>query len=291
MRLHPFWTLKVQEKATVYLSNLWRLYWMCEEKYMKKRMICMCMAIAMLCTACQNTGRNETRDMREEIAETLKIASYDNLEILFDEMKYYDGQDLVIMEVQKYEVGEGSTYEETLEMTVEEIIPSLLEVEAVDRNKIYDLYSKVSDEENGAYYAKNYDAILASLDNYETIPELLYFDPETHTKFYYSSNWKSGVYISQGVLGTYADSDSPFGASGIIEDVKTYECRFDDLSDSYALLDGEKTVAEAKEEMESYLNAHYPIVELDNGFGNEVYEITAGKIAGTDHPNKYNEYS
>ena len=66
------------------------------------------MATVMLCTACKETetGKGNTKDLRPEITEVLQNASYDNLEILFDEMGYYEGQDLVTAEVESFYIDE-----------------------------------------------------------------------------------------------------------------------------------------------------------------------------------------
>ena len=75
---------------------------------------------------------------------------------------------------------------------------------------------------------------------------------------------------------------SPFLA-GEWETVEVYNCYLDDLSDSYLLMDGEKTVAEAKAEIEQWLDAHYPLVGEDNGIRNEVYQISVQKIPNTEY--------
>ena len=253
---------------------------------MKKKIICILMATVMLCTACKETetGKGNTKDLRPEITEVLQNASYDNLEILFDEMGYYEGQDLVTAEVESFYIDEEYSKQELMELYANVVFPSLLDVEEIDRGKLYDLETKVSDEETDEYYySKNYEEIMSSLGTYEETPNIVYYNPETYTKIYYSRNWRSGVYSSQGVLGTYAASNSPFGAYGVIEEGKEYDCRLDDLSDTYMLMDGEKSLSEAKEEIEDYLDEHYPITGKDNGFKNEVYNLEAGKITGTDY--------
>ena len=252
---------------------------------MEKRMVCMLLAVAMLCTACRNIEeKTNAADLEAEIKEVLENASYENLEILFDEMGYYEGQDLVIATTKQSILGEGMDYKALAEMYVKEIFPSLMDVDEIDTQYVYDLDSDILDETTlQRTYTKNYDAMIASLDEYESMPEFIYYNPDAYVKLFGSYNWISGAYLSQGVLGTIADAASAFGAAGIVEEGKTYECRYDDLSDSYPLMDGEKTVAEAKEEMESYLNAHYPLSGEDNDIKNEIFQIKAGKISGTDY--------
>ena len=88
--------------------------------------------------------------------------------------------------------------------------------------------------------------------------------------------------VSFGTLGAMFQSKSPFLASDW-ETIKTYDCYLDDLSDSYLLMDGEKTVAEAKAEIEQWFDAHYPLVGEDNGIRNEVYQISVQKIPDTEY--------
>lgn len=256
---------------------------------MSKKLIALLFMVIMLCTACQTTEqeKNNTEkrvDLRQEIDTVLKNASYENLEILFDEMKYYEGQALEVANTRIIYPDENLSYEEALQLYVEEVFPLLLDVEEIDTSFVYDIDTNTGVNEIGGWdFKKGYEDILATLDSYETVPRLAYEDVENWREISYTVNWTAGVYITNGVLGTYAQSMNPFGAYGIIETEKTYDCRYDDLSDTYMLPDGEKSVAEAKEEMEAYLDVHYPITGEENGITNEVYEISVGKISGTDY--------
>ncbi|MBQ2901805.1 MAG: hypothetical protein IJE49_08160 [Agathobacter sp.] len=253
---------------------------------MIKRIVGALVVVIILCTACGSEESNlvKTDSLVVEIPKVLEQVSYDNLEILFDNIKSYEEQEIVIATTNRKSPSEGLSYEDAVTLYVDRIIPNLLDMEKVDTEKIYDINTR---SEEGAYrirtYKKDYQDVLATIDEYEYIPHLVYANNETWTELYYTGDWLSGVYLTQGKLGSIVPSMSAFGAYRVIEDVKEYDCRMDDLSDSYLLMDGEKTVLKAKQEIEEYLDAHYPLTEEDNEIRNEVYKIIAGKITGTEY--------
>ena len=258
---------------------------------MSKRLMFVLLMVIMLCTACQSPEQevDETEevgksiDLRQEISTVLENAAYENLDIQFDEMKYYGGQDLVVANIREVYPDENLTYEEAMQLYVDKVFPSLLDMEEIDKSLVFDIDTRTGEDEFGGWYLeKGYEDIMATLDSYESVPRLVYEDKENWRELNYTANWFGGVYITNGVLGNYAKKMSAFGAYDVIEKEKTYDCRFDDLSDTYMLMDGEKSVAEAKEEMEAYLDARYPITG-ENGIFNEVYQISVGKIRGTEY--------
>lgn len=253
---------------------------------MVKRRIGILLVILLLCTAC---GKREAdlvkiEDLEDEMTEVLGGISYDNLDIMFDNIEGLVSQEIVIASMQEKSPSEGLGYEEAIKLYTDEIIPKLLDMDNVDIEKIYDINTR---SEDGEYrirtYEKDYNDILTTIDEYENLPRLVYANNDTWTELYYTGDWLSGVYLTQGKLGSLAPSMSAFGAYQVIADVKEYDCRIDDLSDSYLLMDGVKTVAEAKEEIEEYLDIHYPLTGEDNGIMNEVYKIIAGKVSGTEY--------
>lgn len=253
---------------------------------MKRRFICLLAIFTLVGTACGKEEVSNADDLQSQVQEVLDEAAYDNLEILFDDIEGLSVQEIVIANARFQSPSEGLSYEEAVKLYATEIFPKLLDMETIDTKFIYDLTTSV-DEKETKYrvrtYEKDYDDILASIETYEMVPFLVYANNDTWTELYYMGDWWSGVYLTQGKLGSMRPSMSAFGAYRIIEDVKAYDCRLDDLSDSYLLMDGEKTVAEAKQEIEAYLDAHYPLVGDDNGIHNVVTRIIAGKISGTEY--------
>lgn len=253
---------------------------------MKRRLIGLFVILLLSCTACGKEDTTQAGDLQSQVQEVMDDISYDNLEILFDEIDGLEGQEIVVANARFQSPAEGLSKEEAVKLYATEIFPRLLDMETIDTKLIYDLTTSV-DEQETQYrvrtYEKDYEDILASIETYEEMPFLVYANNDTWTELYYMGDWFSGVYITQGKLGSLRPSMSAFGAYRVIEDVKEYDCRLDDLSDSYMLMDGEKTVAEAKKEIEEYLDAHYPLTGEDNGIQNDVYKIFAGKVSGTEY--------
>ena len=254
---------------------------------MKKKWWLILCIMCIFCVACtKEDDLSNTTDLKLEIDAVLEKVSYDNLEILFDDIVGVKGQEIVIASTSKVSPSENLSYEDAVKLYATKIFPNLLDVETVNTKLIYDLESNLPEEETEyrvRTYEKGYEDVLSTIETYEMIPFLVYANNDTWTELYYMGDWQSGVYITQGKLGSLAPSMSAFGAYRVIEDVKEYDCRWDDLSDSYLLMDGEKTVEEAKLEVEAYLDAHYPLGEENNGIQNEVYKIIAGKIKGTKY--------
>lgn len=240
----------------------------------------------MLYTACGNNDDSlvDVASLRAEIGEVLETASYQNLEILFDDIDNYEGQELVIANTCLKCPSDGLSYEESVKRYANEIFPRLLDIEKVDTNNVYDINTR---SEDGEYrfrtYGKDYDDVIGTIGEYDAVPSLVYADNENWTELYYMGDWLSGVYLTKGILSSYAKSLSTFSAVGIIKEEKVYDCRWDNLSDTYYLMDGEKSVLEAKEEIEKYLNDRYPLLQEDNDIDNVVYKVTVGKIANTDY--------
>ena len=239
---------------------------------MKKKFVCLLMTVMLLVmTACSSPSPDGVLDLQEEILQVLANAQYENLEILFDEISYYEGQALEVCTIGWYPNEGYPQSRETMELYAEVVFPELMDVERLDTNYIT--------EHEGA----SYESVLENIDTYEEIPLLIYENEADCSFIYGPTNWRSGAYISQGVIGKYADSTSAFAAKNIVVDEKIYDCRLDDLSDSYILMDGEKTVAEAKAELEAYFDEHYPFADRENGIKHDIWQIAVGKIEGIDH--------
>lgn len=251
-----------------------------------KKLLCIILIISLFFASCGNNKENKvnTDALQLEIKKVLETVSYDNLEICFSEIDNYEGQELIIANTCLKRPSDGISSEEAVKRYVNDIFPKLLDIEKIDTSLVYDINTR---SEDGEYrirtYEKDYEDILATIGEYDSVPSLVYADNENWTELYYMGDWLSGVYVTHGKLGSMAPSMSAFGACRVIEDVKTYDCRFDELSDYYMLMDGEKSVLEAKEEIEAYLDAHYPITGEENGINNKVYQITVGKISGTEY--------
>lgn len=254
---------------------------------MRQKLSLTLLVIMIFCTACGDSGGDSdipTTLTVEEVQTALEKKSYENMDILFNDMDNFTGQPLIEAYTETYDFAKhgGLSMREILDVYVEDIYPSLLGGEPLDRSILYDQKSRTDSVNGEPCYTKNYSQILATIDEYTIFPDLAYWDKKYNRKLNFYADGSS-VEISCGGLGSYAGTPSPWMALGQIEEGKSYDCRTDDLSDSYMLPDGEKTVAEAKAEMEQYLDEHYPLGREKNGINNEITTITAGKIRGTEY--------
>lgn len=253
---------------------------------MKGKLLFTLLAVSIFCTACRDSGGDSEIPTLciQEIQSALEKTSYENMDILFDEIDNYNGQELVEAHVDLYDIKKdgGLTNLQLLDLYVEEVIPSLLDAEEIDTSLLYDYWSGVYDEALNCTYNVGYAQIVERIDEYDALPDLLYDDVVGNKCLFDISNWNA-VNISLGRLGSIAEVNGPFEAKRQVAIEKWYDCRVDDLSDSYLLMDGAKTVEEAKAEVEKYLNEHYPIAGRDNGIYHEVRTIGVGKITGTDY--------
>lgn len=214
--------------------------------------------------------------------EAAKAGKYKNLNFLCEDVELPNSESIRFMRFPVNAFVKDMTLEEKLACYKDVVIPKLYGIEAVESNHIVDLESRDYQQKQRTY-AYNYEYLLEHAEELQETVTLGYSNPE---KYQFMEILSEGVCLnmSQGALGTLLEKDSPFVVGGDgWEEVKTYHCDFDDLSDSYLLIDGEKTVAEAKEEIETYLNNHYPLMGEDNGIRNEVYEIRVWKIPNTEY--------
>ena len=158
-------------------------------------------------------------------------------------------------------------------------------MDSIDKAYVGDYNSQeIVCDENGniitATYQYDYDYIYDHFEEFDDAVVISYYDFANYQQMYTAPEGLC-VYINQGVLGKLLGSHSMFATQGE-EIVKEYNCYLDDLSDSYMLLDGEKTVAQAKQEMEAYLDAHYPLFSTDTGIKNLIHSITVHRIPDTE---------
>ena len=255
---------------------------------MKK--IWMILIISILLSGCSaETTQNANSDLSQknidEEFQNAKEGKFENLNFVCDEVNFSkDGQIyemwFPLIQMKDYSVTEK------LEVYKNTIFPKLYGTDEIDVEHIYDLNSEIvasaeETAEKGLQFEYDYASILEQGGNYEGKLALGYYD---RSKFQFMESFSDcmTLNIGQGVLGEYGGSSSCFVTSDF-DVVKSYDCRFDDLSDSYLLKDGEKTVAQAKIEIEEYLNECYPLIGESNGIQNEVLFIDVKKIPNTEY--------
>lgn len=124
------------------------------------------------------------------------------------------------------------------------MVKGIIDYEGFDENKFYfhDLELEVpeialDDEE--------------TLSKYETCPVLFYSDYDNYKKVEVNGFC---IYATKGKIGRYIDAHNAFLGLDGMSLVKEYNCVADDLSDKYELIDGEISILEAKNALESYFN-------------------------------------
>lgn len=254
---------------------------------MRKRIrlfaVVLCVA---LCTACgdeMEQEKNSFQELKAEVSTELEAAKngkYENLNITCDEVRLPKSGSIQSMKFPIYTFTKNMTLHEKLDFYKDEVYTKMYDLETVDGKCVIDIDSKVY-EADGFYYKQDYNYLIefAEDDNREIY--IGYYNAE---KYQFMETIPEGICmnVSFGTLGTMFQNKSPFLASDW-EMVKSYDCYLDDLSDSYLLMDGEKTVAEAKVEIEQWLDVHYPLVGEDNGIRNEVYQISVRKIPNSEY--------
>lgn len=256
---------------------------MAEYKNMKKmKYIFITIMMLLLLVGCSKEEEKEThtfQKMKEEVNEEFQLAKdgkYENLNILCNEVILPETDELKVMRFPVYTFTKEMTLKEKLEFYKDVVFPKVLDVDTVEEKHIVDRYSY--DYENQKY-SRDYAYMVEHAKELEETALIGYVMPE---EFKSVETIPEGVSfnLTLGRLGKITQNNSPFMV-GKFEKINTYNCYLDDLSDSYLLMDGEKTVAEAKMEIEKYLNEHYPIIG-ENEIQNEVCEITVRKIPNTE---------
>ena len=251
----------------------------------KMKYIIALIVLALLFTGCSKEDEEKKgsfAELKEEVNEVFQLAKdgkYENLNILCDEVILPESDELKVMRFPVYTFTKEMTLKEKLEFYQNVVYPKILDIDKVDEKNIVDMYSYDFDTKT---FSRDYAYMMEHLDELEDSALVGY---STNEEYKCVETIPEGVCfnLSLGVIGEIMKDALPFGA-GYFEEVKTYDCDRDDLSDSYLLMDGtKKTVADAKLEIETYLNAHYPIVGEDNGIRNEVFEITVRKIPDSEY--------
>lgn len=257
---------------------------------MRKAIYVLSMILVLLfCTGCGKEDEEKVfsfTELKKEInaeLEEAKNGKYENLNIVCDEVHLPESEQLKEMRFPVYEFTSNMSLKEKLDFYKDVIYPKLLDLEEVNPACIM---AGMGVLEDGTRKYGDYTYLMEHAEELEQDESIqLWMRYEDDENYHAIETMPEGICfnLSLGTLGKLSGHNSPFGASNY-EEVKQYNCYMDDLSDSYPLMDGtQKTVAEAKAEIEAYLDAHYPLVGEDNGVCNEVYKIIVGKIPNTEY--------
>ena len=244
--------------------------------------------LALLCTGCareEEEKKDSFAELKEEICvemEAAKGGKYENLNILCDNVRLPESEKIKEMRFSEYEFTSNMSLKEKVDFYKNVVYPKILDLEEVKLECVQAHYGMAED---GTRLTGDYTYLMEHAEELEQDDIQLWWFYEDDENYYSIDTMPEGrcFNISLGTLGRLMESNSPWITGGW-EVVKFYNCYCDDLSDAYLLMDGtKKTVAEAKAEIESYLDAHYPLVGEDNGVRNEVYEIRVKKVPDTEY--------
>lgn len=257
---------------------------------MKKVIYVLSMIMVILfCTGCGKEDEEKVfsfTELKQEIhaeLEEAKNGKYENLNIVCDGVRLPESKQIKEMRFLVGSIIDDMSFKEKLELYRDVIYPKVLDIEAVDTSclVIRKIHLNGGEKETLDYsYALEHAEELEDTTNVRM--SISYKD---YKAYHFAESTPEGVCfnLSQGKLGKLNGATSPFSANDY-ELVNVYNCCVDDLSDSYPLMDGtQKTVAEAKAEIEAYLDAHYPVVGEENDVRNVVYKIKVGRIPNTEY--------
>ena len=251
----------------------------------KMKYIIALIVLALLFTGCSKEDEEKKgsfAELKEEVNEEFQLAKdgkYENLNILCNEVILPETDELKVMRFPVYTFTKEMTLKEKLEFYQNVVFPKVLDVDSVEAEYIVDKGSYDFDTKT---FSRDYAYMIEHLEELEDSALVGYDSNEDYNSV---ETIPEGVCfnLALGAMGKLMKDNDPFIAL-YYEKVETYDCDRDDLSDAYLIMDGtKKTVADAKLEIETYLNAHYPIIGEDNGIRNEVYKITVRKIPDTEY--------
>ena len=253
----------------------------------KVKYIMTLLIMVLLFTGCskEDEKKNSFAELKDEInveMEAAKAGKYKNLNILCEEVRLPESEEIKAMRFPIYEFTSKMSLKEKLDFYKDKIYPKILELQEVKLECIQAHYGMLED---GTRLTGDYTYLMEHANELEQSDTQLWLIYEDDESYHTIETMPEGVCfnIGLGTLGKVFGRNSTW-IYGDCDLVKTYNCYTDDLSDSYLLMDGtKKTVAEGKAEIEAYLNSHYPLVDVDNGVRNEVYEIDIKKVPDTEY--------
>ena len=244
--------------------------------------------VTLLITACskeEEEKKDSFAELKAEISaemEAAKEGKYENLNILCDEVRLPESEEIKAMRFPIYEFTSNMSVVEKANFYKDVIYPKLLDLEEVKPECVKVYYGVAED---ATRLSGDYTYVVEHAEELENTDFELWWTYEDDENYYSIETVPEGrcFNINLDKIARLKGRNSPFGFSRY-ELVKSYNCYSDDLSDSYLLMDGtQKTVAEGKAEIEAYLDAHYPLVGRENEVRNEVYEIEVRKVPNTEY--------
>ena len=218
----------------------------------------------------------ELAQIRKEALEAFEKISFDNIDIKCKELDFPEIDELAVYGFDVVTLRNSGTPAEVLDKCVTDIIPKLIG----EFNKEYLYDSEAYDEfEEKELYKANYENKLSHTENYTTLPNIYYKDPDMKKKLELFTISNEMNY-SAGKIANILGINLLFGVQEEADLVKTYDVYQDDLSDTYKLLDKEVSVKEAVDAAETYWNTTFPLT-TQNEIKSKVYKVYVFKFKKT----------
>ena len=211
--------------------------------------------------------------IRKEALEAFEKISFDNIDVKCSELAFPKMDKLAVYGFNTVTLNDLGTPDEVLDKCMTEFIPKL--IGEYDTDYLYDGNDIVGLEPEN-YYKVNYDNALSHTENYTSLPDVVYRDPEMRKKLELYTDCGIMNY-SAGKIGNIIGINLLFGVQDVAEFVKSYDIDNDDLSDTYKLLDKEITIKEAVEKAENYWDSLYPLTTV-NDIKPKVFEVNVYRI-------------
>ena len=218
----------------------------------------------------------ELTQIRKDALEAFEKISFDNIDIKCKELDFPEIDELAVYGFDVVTLRNSGTPAEVLDKCVTDIIPKLIG----EFNKEYLYDSEAYDEfEEKELYKANYENKLSHTENYTTLPNIYYKDPDMKKKLELFTISNEMNY-SAGKIANILGINLLFGVQEEADLVKTYDVYQDDLSDTYKLLDKEVSVKEAVDAAETYWNNTFPLT-TQNEIKSKVYKVYVFKFKKT----------
>ena len=224
----------------------------------------------------ENKDKTQISKVRSEAEEYLSgkdIEQYSNLNFECKTINVPETDEIHSLYVYPETISQVSPTKENISKLVE-ILKKIIGNDFVFEN-VYFYDVTESDTDKAKIVADDYER----LSIYEVCPPLIYSDYDNFKEVEINMNC---IYATKGKIGKYVNAHNAFIGDEDFTYVKSYICATDDLSDKYKLLDGEKSIEEAKKEIEEYFDQITIIDNSDVNIKNSVVSIDVYKIPDED---------
>ena len=259
---------------------------------MKKRLIALGLALGVMLntfSGCADEEGEITSKSIDKIQEDIdkefeeaKNGKYENLVFECDGVDLPEVESLSILKTKYMSMLDDTSVETAIESSLSVVAKLMdVDVEKVNKEYLYDSSYGGIDLDKEPPCERNYNDMMTLIDEYTECPHFYYYDKSTYQEMELMDQ-NATVHMSHGVISSYLGKYVFWNVAEHLEHVRSYNCTRDVMDDTYKLIDGEISVAEAKKQMEAYLDEHFPVGGEDTGIKNEIYYIDVYKVPDKD---------